>query len=563
MKKFNTNILRVIMIAATAGLITLSSCSDDKTTTPINAAPTITVSPSTVQLAPGGKQVFSIAVSAEGKLASVKIGTTEIKAYSTSTSVDAFTSEYTLPANTPLGALAITFTVTDKQGTPKTGTQNVNITVTANPKETVTVDANITTNTTWLASKYYLVKGNIYVQAPAKLTIEPGTVIYGDKITKGALIINRGAQIDAKGTAGSPIIFTSSAPKGFRNYGDWGGVVILGKSANNQNGTQAIEGITSTGTENGVYGSGTDGTTPNVTTDADNSGELSYARIEFAGIALSTDNELNGLTLGSVGSGTIIRYIQVSYSGDDSYEWFGGTVNAQYLVAYRGWDDEFDTDFGYRGNVQYAASFRDPNVADKSGSNGFESDNMNGGTNSNTPLTSAKFSNVTIFGPYCFAALTSVNNASANYTNGAHIRRNTALQIYNSVIVGWGRTNGVYFNGANTAAVFKGNYIGRTVGALKTTDGTNGYSDANFATENTIEAAQNTIDLSSKFAALTANASLATPNPLLAAASSLLTAGTGTTVPTGLTQTDHIGAFTATTNWMTGWTNFDPNNRDY
>ena len=148
-------------------------------------------------------------------------------------------------------------------------------------------------------------------------------------------------------------------------------MVILGKAVNNQNATQTIEGISGATGDDGKYG-GTD--------DADNSGELQYARIEFAGIALSTDNELNGLTMGSVGSGTKIDHVQVSYSGDDSYEWFGGKVNAQYLIAYKGWDDDFDTDFGFTGNVQYAVSHRDPNIGDKSGSNGFESDNDGAGS---------------------------------------------------------------------------------------------------------------------------------------------------------------------------------------
>src|SRR6185295_5852462 len=169
-----------------------------------------------------------------------------------------------------------------------------------------------------------------------ELTIEAGTVIFGDKVTKGALIVSRGAKIHAVGTATNPIVFTSTAPKGFRNYGDWGGVVILGKAQNNQSNDQLIEGISAATGDNGKHGLGT---ATAGTTENDNSGEFQYVRIEFAGIALSTDNELNGLTMGSVGSATKIDHIQVSYSGDDSYEWFGGTVNTSYLIAYRGWDD--------------------------------------------------------------------------------------------------------------------------------------------------------------------------------------------------------------------------------
>ena len=103
--------------------------------------------------------------------------------------------------------------------------------------------------------------------------------------------------------------------------------------------------------------------------DADNSGALSYVRIEFAGYPFQKDKEINGLTLGSVGSGTEIDHVQVSYSNDDSFEWFGGTVNCKYLVAYKGWDDDFDTDNGFSGKVQYGLSLRDSKIADTSQSN--------------------------------------------------------------------------------------------------------------------------------------------------------------------------------------------------
>lgn len=114
---------------------------------------------------------------------------------------------------------------------------------------------------------------------------------------------------------------------------------------------------------------------------ADNSGTLSYVRIEFAGYPFQANQEINGLTMGSVGSGTKIDHIQVSYSNDDSYEWFGGTVNCKHLIAYKGWDDDFDTDNGFCGKVQFCLSIRDSRIADTSNSNGFESDNWKDGTN--------------------------------------------------------------------------------------------------------------------------------------------------------------------------------------
>lgn len=414
----------------------------------------------------------------------------------------------------------------------------------------------ISSDMTLSAAKKYTLKGNVFVASGATLTIEPGTVIFGDKVSKGALIVERGATINAAGTADKPIVFTSSAPISFRNYGDWGGVILLGKAQNNQSANQPIEGITAG--SNGQFGG---------TEDGDNSGTMTYVRIEFAGIALSTDNEINGLTMGSVGSGTTLHHIQVSYSGDDSYEWFGGTVNAQYLVAYRGWDDDFDTDFGFRGNVQYAVSFRDPNIADKSGSNGFESDNDGSGSDK-TPRTAAKFSNVSWFGPYTFAALKSgalnKDNASANFQFGGHIRRNTNLQIYNSVFVG-SRLEGVHFDKTGADAVVKGNYFGRigvgvSKAVTKVTDG-NGYDASNFESDNMLEADQGTVDLSAKFAGMTGAMNIDSPTGLLANSSPLLDASVE--VPEGLTQTDYIGAFDATNNWLSGWTNFDPNDTEY
>ena len=463
----------------------------------------------------------------------------------------------TFTAGTTVGAGSSTVTVIDNQDRATTATAVIDVKLTG-PTE---ITAAITTNTTWTANKKYLLKGNIYVQAPAELTIEAGTIIFGDKVTKGALVVSRGAKIHAVGTAAKPIVFTSAAPKGFRNIGDWGGVVLLGKAQNNQSLNQPIEGISAPTGDNGLYGG---------MVDDDNSGEFQYVRVEFGGIALSTDNELNGLTFGSVGSGTKIDHIQVSYAGDDSYEWFGGTVNTSYLIAYKGWDDEFDTDFGYRGVNQFLVSYRDPNIADKSGSNGFESDS-NAQGDDKTPLTAAIYANVTFFGPQMFAALKdgalNPTNISANFKRGAHIRRNTALQVYNCVFAG-ANVDGVFFENTNTAAVFKGNYIGRITGAVKPTPTVRAatpYDDSNFAADNTIESPANKVDLSALFAGSTANLwNLSQPSALLATGSTLLTGAKTLPSGKGLAQTAYIGAFDPTNNWAKStWTNYDPINTEY
>jgi len=306
----------------------------------------------------------------------------------------------------------------------------------AYPATTVTVNAgHITTNTTWTSGNVYKLNGWVYVDNGVTLTIQPGTIIRGDATTQGALIIERGGKLNAIGTVTQPIVFTSNKAAGSRGYGDWGGIIICGYSTINQpGGTAVIEGGVGA-----VYGGGT---SPN---NADNSGTLKYVRIEFPGIAFAANNEINGLTLGGVGSGTTIDYIQVSYSGDDAYEWFGGTVNAKHLITLRAWDDDFDTDNGFSGKIQFAVSLRDPNIADVSGSNGFESDNDATGSN-NLPITHPIFSNVSIFGPLA----TSSTTINTNYKRAMHLRRNTTTSIYNSVFCGY--PVGLYIDGNNTQA---------------------------------------------------------------------------------------------------------------
>ena len=178
---------------------------------------------------------------------------------------------------------------------------------------------------------------------------------------------------------------------------------------------------------------------------ADNSGTLQYVRVEYAGVALSPNNEINGLTLFAVGSGTTIDHVQVTFANDDSIEWFGGNVNLKRIICFRGIDDDFDTDNGYSGNVQFGLGVRDLTIADQSGSKGFESDNDAAG-DTKLPQTLAVFSNMTLIGPSAVDAagkimVTDLNkqpaNPSANYTAGIHLRRNSSLSTFNTIIMGW------------------------------------------------------------------------------------------------------------------------------
>jgi hypothetical protein len=319
------------------------------------------------------------------------------------------------------------------------------------PATTVTVSANITVDTRWTANNTYLLSGPIYVNNNATLTIEPGTVIRGNKAIAGsALVITKGAKLIANGTKNAPIVFTSSGGVGNRAIGDWGGIVILGKAANNlpanaTAGTAAgignIEGLPVSA--DSEYGGGA---TPN---DNDNSGVLKFVRIEFGGYAYQIDKEINGLTMGSVGRNTVIDYVQTSYTNDDSFEWFGGTVNAKHLVAYRGLDDDMDCDFGYRGQVQYVLVVRDPAIADQSSgstSEGFECDNDGSGSAS-TPKTAATFSNVTAIGP-----LRGNVNATIDpkHERALRLRRNSEMKIHNSIFMDFKK--GLFIDGATTEA---------------------------------------------------------------------------------------------------------------
>ena len=398
---------------------------------------------------------------------------------------------------------------------------------------------------TMTADKKYLLSGFVTVKEGATLTIEPGTVIMGDKDSKGALIIERGGKIMANGTAAKPIVFTSAQPAGQRKPGDWGGVIILGKAPVNLGENVKIEG----GVER-EYG-GTDAN--------DNSGSLKYVRIEYPGIAFQPDNEINGLTLGGVGAGTTIDYVQVSYSGDDSFEWFGGTVNAKHLIAYSTVDDMFDTDNGYSGKLQFLVGISNPTLADVSDSNGFESDNDSKSTDA-TPQTSAVFSNVSLFGPRATATTT----FHEKFGRGLHIRRNSAIQLYNAVIAGW--PTGLLLDGVTTQAnatagklkiqntIIAGVPAGKalTVEEGGTYDVVTWFNASGNA--NTIIADNAVLGIGGAF--------FSASRPDFTTAAQLQADASFTGLDSFFEQVDYIGAF-GIEDWTNGWANFSPNDTTY
>ena len=457
------------------------------------------------------------------------------------------------------------------------------------PKTIIDVQGVIEGNVTWTKDKIYRLKGYVRVGEEAvsgtitkkgQLTIQAGTIIIGDKATKGTLIVQRESKLIAEGTASEPIIFTSAEGIGSRSPGDWGGVVICGKAPNNLTGVAELE-----GGYKGFHGG---------TVADDNSGSLKYVRIEYAGIPLNPNQEINSLTMGSVGSGTKIEYIMASFGLDDSFEWFGGTVNCKYLVAYKGTDDDFDMDNGYSGTVQFGLGYRDGNLADVSGSNGFEIDNDAAGSNL-APFTSATLANFSIIG----AKGKSSDYLDANFQNGAQLRRNAKVKIYNTFITGY--PAGLYIDSQRGAAktnAANGELIVKNVVIAGTTGwGTTGFTSLNSGlygfgvpvvneeqiartgsagTVATRPIEIGTVSASAWFAAIAGNKTLtSTANTGISSAlwsarpTLTLTAGAsesliGTALPTlaGTTATDFVGAF-KDSDWTAGWSEFNPNSIVY
>lgn len=291
---------------------------------------------------------------------------------------------------------------------------------------------------TLTADKKYLLKGQVFVRSGEVLTINAGTVIFGDKATRATLIIDKGGRIEANGTETQPIVMTSAQPAGIRDRGDWGGLIILGRANTNQI-DPAIEGISPAVTF---------GTNNSTAYDGESSGNLNFVRVEFAGIELTPNNETNSITFGGVGRGTDIENCQVSFGGDDGFEWFGGTVNAKNLISFASWDDDFDCDYGWSGNVQYGVVIRYPSFADQSQSNAFECDN---GPNDNDvqPYTTGTFSNITVVGPIKTGSSTS----NANYAHAIDLRRRTSVSIFNSVFTGF--PSGIRMNQPSVVANYQ------------------------------------------------------------------------------------------------------------
>lgn len=280
--------------------------------------------------------------------------------------------------------------------------------------EIITVSGEISADTTWEAKNIYLLAGKVVVGQGVTLTIEPGTIIKGKPGSgslASALIVQRESKIMAEGTADNPIIFTaeedniavgSTAGTNLdqNTRGKWGGLIVLGRAASSFKGDVTevqIEGIPADDTF-GLYGPGD---APN---DADDSGVLRYISIRHGGALIGEGNEINGLTLGAVGSGTTIDHIEVVANVDDGIEFFGGTVNATNLFVWAQGDDAIDIDQAYSGTVDNVVV-----VAGDISDHAFEIDGPEGAATGSFTLQNASI----------FGSAVAPNGEYADYRSGA------------------------------------------------------------------------------------------------------------------------------------------------
>jgi len=293
----------------------------------------------------------------------------------------------------------------------------------APPGVEVRVPESIEADTTWTKDHVYILPRlrQVFVYAPATLTIEPGTRIEGEQ--GAVLVITRGAKIMAVGTAAEPIVMTSRQAN---TPGYWGGLLVLGAAPINVNvnATPASNEATfeafSSAIPEGKYG----GDNP-----ADNSGKLKYVRIEFGGFEFITDREFNNLSLAGVGSGTEIDYVQVHQGNDDGCEVFGGRVNLKHLVISQNGDDGLDTDNGWQGNAQFVIVQDVAPQGTREDSNGYESDNH--GTSASyeaDPRTLPTVSNVTLIGKHDYTVPARSHFAGV-------LRRGTGGKYYNHIVM--------------------------------------------------------------------------------------------------------------------------------
>lgn len=417
----------------------------------------------------------------------------------------------------------------------------------------IDVRGSITTDQHWTKNKVYRLRGYVYVANGATLTIDPGTKITSNRDSAGVLVIYKSSKINAAGTATEPIVFTSAeatpAP------GDLGGLIIAGLAKGNGN-HAVIEG----GVDAAFAAFGG-------TNDADNSGTLKYVRIEYAGKAVNPGDEVNGLSLYGVGSGTTIDYVQIVRGLDDAFEFFGGTVNCKHLIAYNCADDDYDMDDGYRGMIQFALSIKDPAFTDPKGttgdiSNNFEVDNVNpsnGFLLSRAPITSPVLSNFTAVGP------NGAPNTSADYGFGMRWRRGAKFVLANSIVMG-GQKAGLDIEQDSTASYyaagtskFYNSFLQAAASPFRVAS-TGTFLDSTALSTITLTTNGSRLFGTAAEIGLTDPLNNSAPNLVPTAGSAALTTNAkfdaSTLSDAFFEKVTYIGALDGTTDWTTGWASF-------
>ncbi|MEI6739398.1 MAG: fibronectin type III domain-containing protein [Gemmatimonadaceae bacterium] len=429
--------------AVVAGSL-LTGCKSDSTTAPVPPSPILGLTASaksstSVQygfttVAGDGSYLIERAEGATGTFAA----DTTITAPATAT-----------PITVTRGGLKFSTTYRFRVTTVKGGLSSVpsseaSVTTLGLGNASADITTDITASRTLFADTVYTLKGFIHVANGATLTIQPGTKIVGDFNTLGSsLWILRGAKLQAVGTADLPIVFTSSRAAGQRQPGDWGGLLFVGNAPDNRSGIVNVEG-------SGVDGSAVVGGKNYFvqynggTVATDNSGTISYVRVEFAGYAPLVDQEFNAFTFAAIGSGTRVSFVEAMAGLDDSFEFFGGGFDFTNAVAFETADDMFDMSEGWSGRMQYLIGYNSVQLTPRTGAGfysvdiqGIENDGCNGtgcdlGFNS-TPYTIPLVSNFTLIG----CGSTDCSGTGGGY--GMMLRRGTGGYYVNGVLARWAR----------------------------------------------------------------------------------------------------------------------------
>ncbi|HUP00093.1 MAG TPA: hypothetical protein VM737_00995 [Gemmatimonadota bacterium] len=418
--------------------------------------------------------------------------------------------------------------------------------------QTAILEGDVRTTRTLSPDTTYTILGFLEVQPGGELVIPAGTLLLSDPNTKGTIVTLRcegdqpSGRLVVQGTAANPVHFRP-AVDGPLSRGQAGGIVLHGCAPINQPIPAVSEGVAR------PFG----GDDPN-----DSSGEIRYLTIEFGGVKVTPDNEINGLTMSGVGDGTIIEFVQTHFIADDGFEWFGGTVHGRNLVSTGNDDDSFDCDFGWNGTIQFIVAIQDRNLANR----GVECDNDGAGSN-NLPFTEPNVWNGTWVG-------TGIERANNEINDGLYLRRNISGTWRNLIVTNFGNAGAVFDGTGVVGKLGTGELVldnvlffnNRCLSSPEACGGGGPIDDIVYR----LDGAYTSAGVGAQFAGATILegdplfGSVDYDNPMNGTAPNLLpVAGSpaldpaNAATPTGPAidpSATFLGAFDGTDNWMAGWT---------